>query len=233
MVIHVSRLVRLMLLPHLRAISCENVLDASQNDVDVIKSLRGRSTVEELAIRNTQFYRMECLYELILVPVALVTFKYQHSGRTALDLGALTSALVRAPTLQHVDVTIKKYHHSTSLVIHGDLYGLGELPVLRTVRVHAHLLFSSAVDEQTLQECLRRVPQVQHLAVVALPVMTGYTTQGGASALAQGILAAQSGGPLSVLELDMRKKYSPEDIVELEEEGARHSIKVVVNQARP
>jgi hypothetical protein len=232
MVIHVSRLVRLMLLPRLRAISCENVLDASQNDVDVIKSLRGRSMVEELAITNTQFYRMECLYELILFPVALVTFKYQHSGRTALDLGALTSALVRAPTLQHVDMTIKKNYHSTSLVIQGDLYGLGELPVLRAVRVHARLLFFSAVDEQTLQWCLRRVPQVQHLAVVALPVMTEYATQGGASALVHGILAAQSGGPLRVLELDIRKKYSPEDIVELEEEGARHSIKVIVNQAR-
>jgi hypothetical protein len=229
----VSQLVRLMLLPHLRAISCCKVIDDRQDDVDVVKFLRGRTAVEELAISNS-FYRMECLYELLLFPLALVTFKYQHSNRAVFDLDALTSALARVSTLQHIDVIFKKNPPSASLVIQGDLYRLGELPALRLVRMHAHLLFHSAVDEQTLQECSRRVPQVQQLAIVALdlPPMTGYPTQGGASALVRGVLGAQSGGPLRVLELDMRKRYTPEDIVELEEEGARHSIKVVVNEAQ-
>jgi hypothetical protein len=232
-VMGVSRLVRLMLLPHLRAISCDKVLDLDRDDMDVVKFLRGRSTVEELAISNS-FNRMECLYELLLFPSALVTFKYQHSNRAVFDLHVLTSALARVPTLQHIDVTFKKNSPSSSLVIQGDLYRLGELPALRLVRLHARLLFYSAVDEQTLQECLRRVPQVQHLAIVALdlPPMTGYPTQGGASALVRGVLGAQSGGPLRVLELAMRKRYTPEDIVELEEEGTRHSIKVVVNEAQ-
>jgi hypothetical protein len=235
MVLRVSALAWLMMLPCLQSISAVNVLDVDEGDAALLASLRGRSPVQHLTITNSDFYRMACLYQLVQVPRAMVKFTYQHSTHTAecLDLHALVNALVHSPSrhcLQHIDMVLKRAYHPQFGEVQGDVCALGELPALRSLRAHARILFASAVDEQTLEQCLRRLPQVRHLRVVALPTVLspGTTTQSGIPSLVRRILESHAGLSLRMLELATPQQYTTEDIAELQEVGRQYGTRVVV-----
>jgi hypothetical protein len=235
MVLRVSALARLMMLPCLQSISADNVLDVDEGDAALLGSLRGRSPVQHLTISNSDFYRMACLHKLVQAPRALVKFTYQHSTHTAesLDLHALANALVHSPSrasLQHIDVVLKRAYHPQFGEVQGDVFALGELPALRSLRAHARVLFASAVDEQTLEQCIRRLPQVQHLRVVALPTVLppGTATQGGIPSLVRRILESHAGLSLRMLELAKLDQYTAEAISELQEVGRQYGTRVIV-----
>jgi hypothetical protein len=235
MVLRVSALARLMMLPCLQSISADNVLDVDEGDAALLASLRGRSPVQHLTITNSDFYRMACLYQLVQVPRAMLKLTYQHSTHTAesLDLHALVNALVHSPSrpcLQHIDMVLKRAYHPQFGEVQGDVRALGELPALRSLRAHARVLFASAVDEQTLEQCLRRLPQVRHLRVVALHTVLspGITTQSGIPSLVRRILESHAGLSLRMLELAALQQYTTEDIAELQEVGRQYGTRVVV-----